>query len=159
RGRSWRAPEAHEEPEPRSFERGVGNLAHADQYDAVTGLFADRSIRADEFGLAVGETQRLGARDDVPMKPIARRVGADNRNAVPVIQELAQPGQVLVPRSERRVHECQPAPRLTQSIVIDGKDSTCRYDAIGGSQARMRRVEIEGEPKPVEYRRRRVPVR
>src|SRR4051812_40388295 len=70
------------ETQPRSYKRGVGHLAHADEHDAVAGCSADRTVGAVEFRLAARKQQRLSVRHDYVVKPVARRVGSCNRDAV-----------------------------------------------------------------------------
>ena len=52
---------AHAEPAPA--QRGAGDLTHGEQDDAGARLLADRAVRPNELGLAVGETEQLPPKD------------------------------------------------------------------------------------------------
>src|SRR5262249_61672340 len=96
--------------EPAFAKRGPRRIAHADEHHAVTGRGADGSI--DEFGLALGKEQELGARHDVLVKPPRARVRPDNRDAVAVVEEFHQPRHVAVAPAEGWIDEGQPLPPL-----------------------------------------------
>src|SRR5262249_38709573 len=55
--------------EPGAKQHGVVHASHTDQHPAVTGLFADGSVRTDELRLAVRAAQELSPRHDVLVKP------------------------------------------------------------------------------------------
>src|SRR6516165_3883654 len=110
------------EAKPALKERGTGDLAHADEHHAVAGRLADRTIRSNKFRLALRKQEELGTRYDMPMPPGGTRVGAHDRDAVGVVEILDQPGHVTVATAVGRVHEHQPEPRLTQSVIFDRVD-------------------------------------
>src|SRR5262249_6553394 len=100
------------EAEPRLAERGACRLAHAEEHHTVPRRGTDRSIRPDEFRLALGKTQKLGTRHDVFVPPATRGVGADDGDAVGVVEKLDQPRHMTVTTPERRVHEHKAVPGL-----------------------------------------------
>ena len=63
---------------------------------------ADRAVGTVEFGLAAWEQHRLGMRDDVVMKPVRRRVGSCDRDAVAVGEEFLEPGHMPALAAEWR---------------------------------------------------------
>ena len=93
-------------------ERGIGQLAHPDQRNAVSGCGADRAVRTNEFRFALREAQHFGAGQDDFVKPPRRGVGATDRDAVAVVKEFAQPGQVATATAEWRIEKRQSEPGL-----------------------------------------------
>jgi hypothetical protein len=52
----WQSCEANEETQATAFECGVGDVAHPEQNNTMSGSGADRAIGANELGLAAGNS-------------------------------------------------------------------------------------------------------
>ena len=66
------------------------------------------------FVLPFGKQQRFGAGQNDFVKPPRRGVGATDRDAVAVVKEFAQPGQVATAAAEWRIDKRQPVPALAR---------------------------------------------
>src|SRR5262249_17319165 len=84
---------------PRPAQRLACNVAHAEQHDAMSRRAPNVAIGADELRLTLGKQHKLGAHG-IFVEPCTRRVRAHDRDAVAVLQELAQPGHMAIATAE-----------------------------------------------------------
>ena len=92
----------------------------------MAGLGPDRTVWADELGLAAREQHGLGSQHQI-MEPAGRGIGANDGNAVAMSEELLDPGQMTVATTERRIDEHAAVPRSGEPIVNPGIDRLRRH--------------------------------
>src|SRR5262249_20777710 len=91
------------------------------------------------FCLAVREDHHLGL-NGVLVEPRRRGVGADDRDAIAVLEELAQPRNMAVTTAEGRIHPYPALPGLPQSVIRLRVDLARRHP-----MSRTWRTWVQGE--------------